>query len=493
MELSLQSKIALNEIAKKVTSNTKIVFVSGNFNIIHPGHLRLLRFAAECGDFLVVGVLAQSNARGAHVPADLRLEGISSIGVVDSAFLLTESPEDFIRELKPHVVVKGKEHEENDNPEKIAVDEYGGTLQFGSGEISFSTSDLIQKEFEPYHSPILKPRSYLKRHAIDNVRLKEIIEKFKSVSVTVVGDLIVDEYIHCDALGMSREDPVIVVSPNHRESYIGGAGIVAAHASGLGAKVNFVSVAGQDSAARFADQKLSSYGVTSTIFIDESRPTSLKMRYRVGGKTVFRVSELRQHAISKDLIGDFLVSVKLAAEKSDLLVFSDFNYGCLPQALVDEIVSFCLEKKIPMVADSQSSSQVGDVSRFKRAALLTPTEHEARLALKDFDSGLVILADELRKSTEAENILLKLGSEGVLIHAVAEENNLGTDQLPALNSSPKDVAGAGDSLLICASLASVCGATIWESAYLGSLAAACQVSREGNTPLTPQEILKELD
>ena len=40
---------ALDEIRRQSTGHRKLVFVSGNFNIVHPGHLRLMRFAAECG------------------------------------------------------------------------------------------------------------------------------------------------------------------------------------------------------------------------------------------------------------------------------------------------------------------------------------------------------------------------------------------------------------------------------------------------------------
>jgi len=40
----------------------RLVFVSGNFNVIHPGHLRILRFANECGDCLVVGVMLSRRA-----------------------------------------------------------------------------------------------------------------------------------------------------------------------------------------------------------------------------------------------------------------------------------------------------------------------------------------------------------------------------------------------------------------------------------------------
>ena len=95
----------------------------------------------------------------------------------------------------------------------------------------------------------------------------------------------------------------------------------------------------------------------------------------------------------------------------------------------------------------------------------------------------------------SKNILLKLGAEGVLIHAEDEndKNKWVNDQLPALNNSPKDVSGAGDSLLITSSMAICTGANIWEAAYIGSLAAAIQVSRVGNTPLILEEIIEEVN
>ena len=124
---------------------------------------------------------------------------------------------------------------------------------------------------------------------------------------------------------------------------------------------------------------------------------------------------------------------------TDLLIFSDFNYGALPQDLVDEISKECVKRGIMMVADSQSSSQVGDVSRFKHTALLTPTEREARLALGNYEDGLVVLAEALRKKANALNIAITLGGEGLLIRAGnSNKSQLITDRLPALNSSPKD-------------------------------------------------------
>jgi bifunctional ADP-heptose synthase (sugar kinase/adenylyltransferase) len=62
----------------------------------------------------------------------------------------------------------------------------------------------------------------------------------------------------------------------------------------------------------------------------------------------------------------------------------------------------------------------------------------------------------------------------------------------ALNTSPKDVAGAGDSLLISSALTLATGGTIWDAAAIGSLAAAIQVGRVGNTPLQSKELIREL-
>jgi bifunctional ADP-heptose synthase (sugar kinase/adenylyltransferase) len=58
--------------------------------------------------------------------------------------------------------------------------------------------------------------------------------------------------------------------------------------------------------------------------------------------------------------------------------------------------------------------------------------------------------------------------------------------------SAKDVAGAGDSLLVASALTLAAGGTIWESAFLGSLAAAIQVGRVGNIPVLVEELFNEL-
>ena len=473
----------------------KVVLVSGNFNVLHPGHARLLRFARDCGGRLLVAVYSDRIAgKGAHVPETLRLEGVRSNSWVDEAFLLDEPIVDVIARLRPDVVVKGKEHEHGFNPELPELEKFGGRLLFSSGESVFSSVDLLRKEFlDTNFRSISLPVDFMERHGIDLPRMQSLLKQFASTKVCVVGDLIVDEYITCQPLGMSQEDPTIVVTPIDSTRFIGGAGIVAAHAAGMGAQVQFVSVTGVDLIRDFAHSELVAAGVPSCLLADDSRPTTLKQRYRCQGKTLLRVSHLHQGAISSELQARLLEQIEKAMVASDLLVFSDFNYGCLPQPVVDKVTAMAKARGVMLAADSQSSSQVGNIGRFRGMDLLTPTEHEARLGARNREDGLVVLAEVLRRESSAGNVLLKMGEEGLLIHAGGGGSDEWlTDRVSALNAAPRDVAGAGDSLLIASALTLASGGNIWEAACLGSLAAAVQVGRVGNKPLRTEELLREL-
>lgn len=490
---SVDNKHVASEIRRLAGTDAKIVFVSGDFNVVHPGHLRVFDFAAECGNFLVVGVHGD-HAAGVLIPSEFRLQGVRAIGQVNYALILNGKPETFIAELRPDVVVKGKEFADRFNPELTIVESYGGELLFASGDVRFSSFDLLQRELREIDlSSLRKPVEYISRHNIIPPNLAQIVRKFDGCRVVVVGDLIIDEYITCDPLGMSQEDPTIVVTPIHHDLFAGGAAIVAAHAAGLGAEVSYFAVAGRDSIADFAREKLAGHQVDANLFIDRSRPTTLKQRYRAGGKTLLRVSHLRQHDISQELTGKLFSSILERLERADLLIFSDFNYGCLPQTLVDKLVNFCKTHQIPMVADSQSSSQIGDISRFKDMFLITPTEHEARLSVRDNTSGLAVISDRLLEKAGAKHVFVTLGEEGLLVNTPPASNGkLRTDQLPALNLAPKDVSGAGDCMFTCSAMALVAGASVWEAAYIGSIAAACQIGRIGNLPLCAADVINEL-
>src|SRR6266851_6154769 len=193
--------------------NKTVAFVSGNFNVVHPGHLRLLKVAAEQADVLVVGVNSDKTA-GVTLPQDMRLENVRSIGMVGCAVGLDVPAHTFIEALKPNVVVKGKEFEKRLNPEQAAVDSYGGRLVFSSGELRFASVSLLERDYSGADLKAMrKPVDFHERHGFDPSALKSVLNKMSGMRVLVIGDLIIDDYVTCDAVGMSQEDPTIVVTP----------------------------------------------------------------------------------------------------------------------------------------------------------------------------------------------------------------------------------------------------------------------------------------
>ena len=99
---------------------------------------------------------------------------------------------------------------------------------------------------------------------------------------------------------MSQEDPSIVLKPNQKEKYIGGA-IVASHAENLGSNVNYITVLGKDIHNNFIKNKLKLKKLKLNAFIDNQRKNVLKQRFKSKNKTLFKVNDYNQNSISTEL------------------------------------------------------------------------------------------------------------------------------------------------------------------------------------------------
>ena len=137
---------ALKQLAEILKARLKrddtLVFVYGNFNILHPGHVRLLQFAKSNGTFLLVGITPDGTP-GTSIEAEMRLESIRAIGIVDLAFVIEDSVLDVIKMLKPEIVAKGKEHKSRSNPELAILEilRRPAAVQFGRDALHRSEHD----------------------------------------------------------------------------------------------------------------------------------------------------------------------------------------------------------------------------------------------------------------------------------------------------------------------------------------------------------------
>ena len=472
----------------------KLVLVSGDFNILHPGHIRLLRFAKECGDHLVIAINADILINNPNYNSERHREDVvSSLGFVDYCFISELDIHELICTVKPDIVVKGKEFEGKNNPEEKALANFRGKLIFSSGYTFQKSTSIFDEHNNNPNINIEKIRRYMAHHRIDRKRIESILDKIIDLNVVVIGDSIVDEYLQCNAIGMSQEDPTIVVTPDEEMLFLGGAAITAGHAKGLGAKtVSFYSVLGTDGESQFAKKKLNDYQLESIIFTDSTRPTTKKRRYRVENKTLLRVNTFRDHDISLELQERIFDRLAHNINQASLVILSDFNYGVLPQSLVNKIINMCQDRDIFIAADSQTSSQIGDISRFSGVDLIMPTERELRISSNNNRDGLVVLAEKLRQRMGCTNIVITLADEGALLHlgnGISWEN----DKIAALATNALDPSGAGDCMLSATAMSLACGADLWLATLIGSVAAACQVSKVGNQPLHLSELRSTID
>ncbi|MFQ5670208.1 MAG: D-glycero-beta-D-manno-heptose 1-phosphate adenylyltransferase [Acidobacteriota bacterium] len=139
-------------LERKRREGRQIVFTNGCFDLLHAGHLRLLRHCAACGDFVVVGLNSDASIRrlkGASrpiLPETERSLVLAALREVDAVVVFEEdTPEQIIREVLPDVLVKGGDY----SPEAVVgrdiVEGHGGRLEIVPLRDGASTSEIINK------------------------------------------------------------------------------------------------------------------------------------------------------------------------------------------------------------------------------------------------------------------------------------------------------------------------------------------------------------
>ena len=166
--------------------NLKIM-VCGNFNVIHSGHIRILEFAKKLGKKLIVGVYSDQLAgRAALINEKKRLKGIKSLNIVNEAHIV-ENKKKYILSHKPNILVKGKEHENKQNPEETILKSYNGSLIFGSGQLGISSEDFINEEISNNQNNNYDiPYGFINRHKISFEGLNKTLQKFPNAKCYLI-------------------------------------------------------------------------------------------------------------------------------------------------------------------------------------------------------------------------------------------------------------------------------------------------------------------
>ncbi len=134
------------------TNGKKVAFTNGCFDLLHRGHVHVLRAARACADLLIVGINSDQSVK--HIkgptrpvlPESDRCELLGAMEMVDFVVLFNEpDPHNLISAIRPDVLVKGGDW----NTEKIIgadmVEEAGGRVVVVPYIKGFSTTEIIER------------------------------------------------------------------------------------------------------------------------------------------------------------------------------------------------------------------------------------------------------------------------------------------------------------------------------------------------------------
>lgn len=143
---------SLNEVLKQKPGQV-IVFTNGVFDLIHAGHIELLTFARESGDYLIVGInddrsvkRLKGDSRPVY-PLEERMEILAALEMVDYIIPFSEdTPLELIRSLhRVDVLVKGGDYQPDEVVGRQEVEGGGGKLLLFPFHTQASTSDLVKR------------------------------------------------------------------------------------------------------------------------------------------------------------------------------------------------------------------------------------------------------------------------------------------------------------------------------------------------------------
>ena len=467
-----------------------VVQCHGCFDIVHPGHIRYLRFARSLGDVLVVTVsgddAVMKGYERPYIPEDLRLDNLAELACVDYVALSEDEWAGPVLEaVKPDIYVKGREYESKVDPrfakEKKTVESYGGRVVLGSGDVIFSSTEIGRRKRNTLDMDQQKIQRFCRVNEINPARLKNAISAFSDLKVLILGDAILDQYAHCEGARVASESPIVSVKPVSEEWFIGGAGLIARQAAVLGAKPTFITCCQEDENFGRIKETLERSGVEVHNLPAPGRRAYTKTRYLVGGKKVFKVDRGNPAPIPIETTNELITMLGEQLEDHDGLIVTDFGYGLFGPTLANAIPGIAEKAGKPYFADVSTNGQA-NILKFNGPQLATPTEDELRFALGDAESGISNLASRYYAASGARGLIVTMGRRGSLCFRPprGKGDRLRTDYLPALEINEVDAVGAGDVFLTGASLAELSGESLQVGMYIGSSLASISAGALGN-------------
>ena len=268
------------------------------------------------------------------------------------------------------------------------------------------------------------------------------IEGFKDKNVLVVGDTIVDIYTYTNIVCEALYAPVPEAEEVRSAISFGGNSLVARNMLELGGNVTFVSVVGDDAAARYYDA-FTHPRLQKIFFTDPSRKTTVKQRWFADGKALLQVNQVDNHDLSPALEKKVCTALEKAIKNTDVIVVMDPQHGFLTKNIIAKLHALSKKYNKPLYVDVQISHRESKHILYRGADTFFLNSTEAKAVHPEFSVGTALRSlAEIAEKLDAQNVIVKLGKRG----SVAWFGGTYI-KTPAHSVEAVDPCGAGDAFL----------------------------------------------
>jgi D-glycero-beta-D-manno-heptose-7-phosphate kinase len=323
-------------------------------------------------------------------------------------------------------------------------------------------------------------------------RLIRIIEDFSKLTITVLGDLIADEFIYGEIARVSREAPVLILRHRERSVVPGGAGNAIYNLADLGVTVLPVGVIGDDEPGRmllhaFRQKHISVSGIRRI----KGRNTITKTRVLAGmthspRQQVIRVDREPETPLDRSAVRELVFQARGYVRASDALLISDYGYGAATPEIYELIRSKAPPDGLPITLDSRYRTLA-----YRGVTAATPNEAELEEALGTrigTDTNHLLAAGKaIMQKMKLQSLLVTRGRDGMVVFSRSGK----PVQIPIHGSDEvADVTGAGDTVIATYTAALAAGADPESAARLANYAGGIVVMKRGTATVSRAELLR---
>ncbi len=338
-------------------------------------------------------------------------------------------------------------------------------------------------------------------------RIESALDRFGSLRVLVIGDLLLDEYRSGEVDRISPEAPVPVVRILGERTELGGAGNVARGVVALGARCELVAPLGTDAegarvARLLADVGISQQGIVRT----PGRGTPHKMRVVARGQQMLRIDREQTGSLEAAQQVALREAIIRLLPGSDVVILQDYDKGTFADGLAAWSIELARQSGVRVAADPKH-----DLRRFRGASLVKPNLEEARASVlgatipgasipgasipgvampgASMDlAGRRALLEKIQREMGGAEIVLTRGAEGM---TALDSHGVATD-IGTRSAEVYDVQGAGDTSIASLALCRAAGVELVDACIVANAAAAVAVAKVGTAAVDLEELRGQL-